>query len=163
MIIFCRITAGPDGHVGQSLRRLLCFAEEKSDSHTPRATAFPGSGWQIIKFERTNIVNNGTILPVNRVVIEKNSLKQFVYYWFDESGRKVANEYLAKWYFHLDAVLINRTDGSLVRLVTQIRGRRNRTRCRSASDKRSSTMFYRHCQIFCHRSLRPMCNTALRA
>ena len=59
--------------------------------------------------------------PLNRVVIEKNSIKQLVYYWFDERGRKIANEYLAKWYLHADAVVMNRTDGALVRLVTQIR------------------------------------------
>jgi EpsI family protein len=43
-----------------------------------------------------------------------------VYYWFDERGRKIANEYLAKWYLRADAVVMNRTDGALVRLVTQI-------------------------------------------
>ena len=47
-------------------------------------------------------------------------LKQVVYYWFDERGRQVANEYLAKWYLLADAITKNRTDGSLIRLTTQV-------------------------------------------
>ena len=84
--------------------------------------ASQASGWQITKFERTSYTDNGAELPLNRVVIEKNSIKQLVYYWFDERGRKIANEYLAKWYLHADAIVMNRTDGALVRLVTQIHG-----------------------------------------
>jgi EpsI family protein len=43
-----------------------------------------------------------------------------VYYWFDERGRKIANEWWSKWYLLADAIIKNRTDGSLVRLTTQI-------------------------------------------
>ena len=39
---------------------------------------------------------------------------------FDERGRNVASEHLAGWYFHLDTVLMNRSDGALIRMVTQI-------------------------------------------
>ena len=90
-----------------------------SQPHSP-SDCIPGSGWQITKFERTSYTDNGAKLPLNRVVIEKNSTKQFVYYWFDERGRKIANEYLAKWYLLADAIVMNRTDGALVRLITQI-------------------------------------------
>jgi EpsI family protein len=47
-------------------------------------------------------------------------MKQVVYYWFDERGRKIANEYWSKWYLLTDAILKNRTDGALVRLTTPI-------------------------------------------
>jgi exosortase D (VPLPA-CTERM-specific) len=89
--------------------------------HSPN-DCIPGSGWQITKFERTSFMDSGAELPLNRAVIEKQSIKQLVYYWFDERGRKIANEYLARWYLHADAVVMNRTDGALVRLVTQIHG-----------------------------------------
>jgi EpsI family protein len=89
--------------------------------HSPN-DCIPGSGWQITKFERTSYTDSGTELPLNRAIIEKQSIKQLVYYWFDERGRKIANEYLARWYLHADAVVMNRTDGALVRLVTQIHG-----------------------------------------
>jgi EpsI family protein len=43
-----------------------------------------------------------------------------VYYWFQQRGRVMTNEYLVKWYIFWDAITRNRTDGSLVRLTTQI-------------------------------------------
>ena len=62
----------------------------------------------------------GAQLPFNRVVIAQNGVKQVVYYWFDERGRKIANEWWSKWYLLTDAIFKNRTDGALVRLVTQV-------------------------------------------
>ena len=57
---------------------------------------------------------------MNRVILERNGDKELVYYWYDERGRKIANEYWSKWYLLSDAILKNRSDGALVRLITQI-------------------------------------------
>jgi EpsI family protein len=54
------------------------------------------------------------------VVIEKGENKQLVYYWFQQRGRVITNEYVVKWYLFWDALTRNRTDGALVRLVTYI-------------------------------------------
>ena len=54
------------------------------------------------------------------MIIEKNSTKQLVYYWFEERGRKIENEWWAKAYLLADAIFQNRTDGALVRLTTPI-------------------------------------------
>ncbi len=59
-------------------------------------------------------------LPLNRVIIARGSNKQLVYYWFEERGMKIANEYWSKLYLLRDALLENRTDGALVRLTTPI-------------------------------------------
>jgi exosortase D (VPLPA-CTERM-specific) len=97
-------------------------SQRKSNKpHTP-SDCIAASGWNITSFQRTAYADNGINWPLNRVVIQKNATKQLVYYWFDERGRKVANEYLARWYLHVDATVMNRTDGALVRLVTQIYG-----------------------------------------
>lgn len=89
--------------------------------HSPN-DCIPGSGWKITKFERSSYSGNGEKFPLNCVIIEKNSIKQVIYYWFEERGRKIADEYLVRWYLHADAALMNRTDGALVRLITQIQG-----------------------------------------
>jgi EpsI family protein len=47
--------------------------------------------------------------------------RQVVYYWFEQRGRSLTNEYLVKWYMFWDALRINRTDGALVRITTQVR------------------------------------------
>jgi exosortase D (VPLPA-CTERM-specific) len=83
--------------------------------HSPRV-CIPGGGWQISDIERTVIGN----LPVNRIVIKKENSTQLVYYWFQQRGRRLANEYLMKWYLFKDALLLNRTDGALVRLTTLV-------------------------------------------
>jgi exosortase D (VPLPA-CTERM-specific) len=95
-------------------------SQRKNDKPHSPSDCIPASGWKITGFQRTNYVDIGMNWPLNRVVIQKNATKQLVYYWFDERGRKVANEYLSKWYLHVDAAVMNRTDGALVRLITQI-------------------------------------------
>jgi EpsI family protein len=89
--------------------------------HSP-SVCIPGNGWLITDLEQTNYRNNDTTLslPLNRVIISKGSEKQLVYYWFDERGTKIANEYVSKLYLLRDAILKNRTDGALVRLTTPI-------------------------------------------
>ena len=58
--------------------------------------------------------------PLNRAIIAHGSDKQIVYYWYDERGMKIANEYWSKLYLLRDAIFRNRTDGALVRLTTPI-------------------------------------------
>ena len=59
-------------------------------------------------------------LTVNRTLIEKGENKQLVYYWFQQRGRNLTNEYLVKWYIFWDALTRRRTDGALVRLTMPI-------------------------------------------
>jgi exosortase D (VPLPA-CTERM-specific) len=90
--------------------------------HSPRA-CLPGGGWDFKSFERHDVKDvkiGGQPLRVNRVVIEKDGVRQLVYYWLQQRGRIIANEYMVKWYLLLDAITRNRTDGSLVRLVTHL-------------------------------------------
>jgi exosortase D (VPLPA-CTERM-specific) len=88
--------------------------------HSPIA-CIPAGGWTITKFQQVNYVDLAEDLPFNRAVIEKGISRQLVYYWFDERGRKIANEYWAKFLLLADAIVDNRTDGALIRLTTQIR------------------------------------------
>lgn len=83
--------------------------------HSPRV-CIPGGGWQISEIDRRQIGE----LPINRIVIKKEDNTQLVYYWFQQRGRRLANEYLMKWYLFKDALLLNRTDGALVRITTPV-------------------------------------------
>jgi exosortase D (VPLPA-CTERM-specific) len=86
--------------------------------HSP-AVCMPGGGWAITSLESVQLAIKGEP-PFNayRVVIERDNRRQLVYYWFEERGRRVANEYLVKWYLFVDALFKNRTDGALVRITT---------------------------------------------
>ena len=86
--------------------------------HSP-TVCIPGGGWQISSFERTNLPGNNS-MPFNRVVITQGQAAQLVYYWFEQRGMKISNEYMSKLYLLRDAIFKNRTDGALVRLTTPI-------------------------------------------
>ena len=96
-------------------------SQRKGESaHSPR-TCIPGGGWEITSLtQRTlnDITVAGHPLRVNRTVIQKDDVKELVYYWFQQRGRVITNEYLVKWYLFYDALTRNRTDGALVRLTT---------------------------------------------
>ncbi len=90
--------------------------------HSPRA-CLPGGGWTIEKFSEHTIEDvgpDGSPVKVNRVLITLGESKQLVYYWFQQRGRNLTNEYLVKWYIFWDSLTRNRTDGALVRLVTPV-------------------------------------------
>jgi len=57
---------------------------------------------------------------VNRAVIQKGLSRQIVYYWFEQRGRRMTNDYLAKASVVYDSFTRGRTDGALVRFVTAI-------------------------------------------
>jgi len=91
-----------------------------ASAHSPRS-CIPGGGWRINSLENHAIkgVKIGNVpLIVNRLVIAKGDVKQLVYYWFQERGRIVTNEYMMKWYLFWDALTKSRTDGALMRLTT---------------------------------------------
>ena len=83
----------------------------------------PGGGWQITSLTQHEIDGLETPagkLRVNRTVIQMGEHKQLVYYWFQQRGRNITNEYMVKWYIFWDALTRNRTDGALVRLTMPV-------------------------------------------
>ncbi|MBK1645280.1 VPLPA-CTERM-specific exosortase XrtD [Thiocapsa imhoffii] len=91
-------------------------------AHSPRS-CIPGGGWKITDL-RTQVLDEvlvrGEPLTVNRLKIQRGDDKQLVYYWFDQRGRLLTNEYAVKWYLFWDALTQNRTDGALIRLTTVV-------------------------------------------
>lgn len=91
-------------------------------AHSP-STCIPGGGWEITSMRQMAIDPPGSAvaLTVNRTVIQRGDQKQLVFYWFQQRGRLLTNEYLVKFYLLWDALTMNRTDGALVRLTSAVR------------------------------------------
>ena len=53
-------------------------------------------------------------------MIQKGLERQLVYYWFEGRGRRLTNDFAAKFYTVADGMPRGRTDGGLVRLITPI-------------------------------------------
>jgi len=60
-------------------------------------------------------------MKYNRLIIQYRDYQQLVYYWYDQRGRNVANEFAMKFWLIYDAVMRKRSDGAMVRLITPIR------------------------------------------
>jgi exosortase D (VPLPA-CTERM-specific) len=98
-------------------------SQRKGDAvHSPRA-CLPGGGWQLREFNQRTLPTvqiNGQPLRVNRTLIELGNQRQLVYYWFQQRGRVITNEFAVKWYLFWDALTLHRTDGALVRIITAL-------------------------------------------
>jgi exosortase D (VPLPA-CTERM-specific) len=86
----------------------------KKALHSP-SDCIPAGGWAIVDRRGINRVH-----PLERVVVAKAGKKLLVYYWFDEQGKAVANEYLANFYRLTNSIVKRRSDAALIRLVTEI-------------------------------------------
>ncbi len=90
--------------------------------HSPRS-CLPGGGWQMRDFGQREVAGvsiNGQPLRVNRTLIELGNQRELVYYWFQQRGRIIDNEFAVKWYLFWDALTHHRTDGAMVRLITPL-------------------------------------------
>lgn len=93
-----------------------------ASTHSPRR-CLPGGGWVMKEFGQivlNDVRADGSPLRVNRALITQGKAKQLVYYWFIERGRPMTNEYLVRFSILWDAVVKNRSDGALVRVVTAV-------------------------------------------
>jgi exosortase D (VPLPA-CTERM-specific) len=89
--------------------------------HSPN-DCLPGGGWEIQRLEQRQFPAVGGVpaFAYNRAVIQLGSTRQIVYYWFQERGRHLTNDYFVRWYLFWDALTRHRTDGALVRFVAQV-------------------------------------------
>jgi EpsI family protein len=90
--------------------------------HSP-ANCLPGAGWEPIsegRLQISDVDGAGRSILVNRYVIQKGLDRNLVLYWYQGRGRVVANEYLSRAFLIRDAMVANRTDGSLVRVLVPI-------------------------------------------
>jgi len=88
--------------------------------HSPEH-CLPGAGWiptsrEVIRLARPD----GSSFLVNRYVVSQAGERQLVLYWFQAHGRAVASAWKAKYYLISDSIHTNRSDGALVRLMTQM-------------------------------------------
>ncbi|MBP1804937.1 VPLPA-CTERM-specific exosortase XrtD [Rubellimicrobium aerolatum] len=95
---------------------------EGTGIHSPEV-CLPVGGWEVFSMEPVAVSMPGTVygdFTLNRAVIQKGLSKQLVYYWFEQRGKRMTNDYLAKASVVWDSLTMGRTDGAIVRFVTAI-------------------------------------------
>jgi exosortase D (VPLPA-CTERM-specific) len=88
-------------------------------THSP-GTCLPYSGWVFNDSGLASVPCADGMMQVSRAFMEKNGVKQLVYYWFPQRGRILTNLYQIKLYNFWDALTRHRTDGALVRIITPV-------------------------------------------
>lgn len=110
---------------GEFVNLFVAFYDKQTDGdgiHSPEV-CLPVGGWEIFSLEPYQITLNETpygSFTVNRAVIQKELSKQLVYYWFEQRGKRMVNDFRAKLSVIQDGFVLGRTDGALVRFVTPI-------------------------------------------
>jgi exosortase D (VPLPA-CTERM-specific) len=95
---------------------------EGSGIHSPEV-CIPAGGWEVSRWASAPVklsVPTMAGLVVNRAIIQKGTEQQLVYYWFEQRGRHMTNDYVAKLYTVWDSIMRGRSDGALIRVVTAI-------------------------------------------
>jgi EpsI family protein len=88
--------------------------------HSPQ-NCLPGAGWTFDSHRYVTLKNvNGKSFRAGEYLISNGETRQYVIYWYQAHGRSIPNEYVARAYMVADAIRMNRTDGALVRVITQI-------------------------------------------
>ena len=91
--------------------------------HSPK-NCLPGAGWNPVESSQVMLSLPGrSPFPANRYLIARGSDRELVFYWYQAHDRVLASEYWAKFYLITDAIRMNRSDGSLVRLATPLANR----------------------------------------
>jgi len=94
---------------------------EGAGIHSPEV-CLPVGGWEVFAIRPHEVAMPEPYgrFRLNRAVIERGLERQIVYYWFEQRGRRMTNDYLAKLSVVRDGLVTGRTDGALVRFVTPV-------------------------------------------
>jgi EpsI family protein len=99
------------------------YASQRSGAsyHSP-LNCLPGSGWVMSEPGRIMIqpAGGGPAIEANRYIIEHESDRDALIYWYQGRGRAVASEYWGKIYTVLDSVRRRRSDGAMVRVIVPV-------------------------------------------
>jgi EpsI family protein len=103
--------------------------------HSPQH-CLPGAGWV---FESSGLIDlkdpDGKIYQVGDYLISDGNTKAEVFYWYQSHGRRIASDYLAKFYTMIDSMRLNRTDAALIRVVTPVQKGETRLQARQRASE----------------------------
>ncbi|MWD29580.1 VPLPA-CTERM-specific exosortase XrtD [Aquicoccus sp. SCR17] len=117
--------SAPDGSSYVNMFVAFYQSQVEGDGiHSPEV-CLPVGGWEIFTLKPYEVDMTGTgygTFSVNRAIIQKGISQQLVYYWFEQRGKRMTNDFAAKASVVIDGIMLGRTDGALVRYVTPIEG-----------------------------------------
>ena len=107
-------------HQRKCVSLYIGFFEEQQEGamiHSPKH-CMPGGGWLPVEDKIITLKTSKGPIKINRFLLQKGGEKLLVYYWYQGRGRIVADEYRDRLYLLFDRLFKRRSDGALVRLIT---------------------------------------------
>lgn len=107
---------------GEVITLYIPFFEEQNDRsriHSPKS-CMVGGGYRFVKIEPFPLKYHGRSVAVNKVLTKRGNEQQVVLYWNHSRGRIMTGEYVSKLYLMWDQVVRHRSDGALVRCITDV-------------------------------------------
>ena len=96
---------------------------EGSGIHSPEV-CLPVGGWEMFDIRKITIdleaETGWAPFETNRAIIQKELQQQLVYYWFEQRGKRLTNDFTVKIQTVWDSLTTGRSDGALVRFTTPV-------------------------------------------
>ena len=107
---------------GENFNLYTAYLNQHSDGsswHSPRQ-CLPGGGWAFMDRDIVSTPEGAPDYSYNRIIIQKGESRFLVYYWFQQRGHRIANEFVMKGVLMWDVITRRRSDGAMIRLMTPI-------------------------------------------
>ena len=110
----------PDGRIANLYVGYYASQRTGATYHSPQ-NCLPGAGWVMNDPQYIDIpTSGGRSFRANRYVIENGIYKEVMIYWYQGRGHTEASEYRDKLNTIWDSVTRRRTDGAIVRVMTDV-------------------------------------------
>ena len=109
----------PEGELFNLYTAYLEQQRNGSSWHSPQQ-CLPGGGWKVTANSIVPTPEGAPAYHYNRMIIKKGDSRYLVHYWFQQRGRRIANEFMMKGVLIWDVLTRRRSDGSMIRLMTPI-------------------------------------------
>lgn len=90
--------------------------------HSPEV-CLPVGGWEMFEIKTIDLdlpLSGWGKFKANRAIVQKGEQRQIVYYWFEQRGKRLTNDFNVKIVAMLDTFQTGRSDGALVRYSTPV-------------------------------------------
>ncbi len=110
----------PDGRIANIYVGYYASQRTGATYHSPQ-NCLPGAGWAMSEPSIVEITAaDGRTFKANRYLIENGIYREIMIYWYQGRGRVEASEYVDKINTVRDSILRRRTDGAMVRVMTDV-------------------------------------------
>jgi EpsI family protein len=105
---------------GASISLFVAYFKSQQDRYGPHSphVCLPGAGWLVRSSGTSSIQSGSQTIPINEYVLEKSGSRILVVYWYQNERDVWADEFWAKIRLLPDLIRYQRSDVSLVRLVS---------------------------------------------